>query len=472
MQKQNKPQALEHGKLPPQALELEEAVLGAILLESRAYYLVAPLLKSESFYSDQHQKIWEAIKELDRKRIKIDILTVPEELRVLGYLEEVGGIAYITQLTSRVASAAHIEDHAKIIQQKFIAREVIRISTESQNLGFDESIDISEVLEFLQVNLNNLVRGNVSKIGRMIGTIGGDRIKELVELSKNKTELSGLPCGFSKIDRHTGGWQNSDLVLIAARPSMGKSFIAQRFAINACKSGLRVLFYSLEMTDRQIYDRELSYSIGLENNIIRKAEFDKEEWEEIEKAQGTLENYKLIIDDTPGLTVAQFKAKSLMYRLEHGIDIIFVDYLQLMKSPQFSQNRNLEIGDISANLKSLAKEMDIPIVALSQLSRKTEDRSNKRPQLSDLRESGQLEQDADIVCFIHRPEYYNLKTSEDGGDSKNLIEFIFAKHRNGSTGTIKLWKNTNWTEINDYNKDYDFKPNGDNDTEEIKDLPF
>lgn len=459
--------------MPPQALELEEAILGAIMLESRSYYLISPIINPESFYKMEHQKIFEAITSLEDRRVNIDMLTVTEELRRKDYLDEVGGVAYLAQLSSRVASAAHIEDHARIVQQKYISRKIIEVSTESQNLAFDDSIDVAEVLDYLQISLNNLVRGSISKIGRSMGDIGGDRIRELTELAQEKKEFSGIPCGFSRIDRHIGGWQDSDLILIAARPSMGKSMLAQRFAVNACNFGHKVLFFSLEMSDRQLYDRELSYLTGIENNTIRKADFDKNEWEEIEKAQGTIEKYPLIIDDTPSLTVAQFKTKTLMYKLEYGIEVVFVDYLQLMRSPKFEANRNAEIGNISSNLKAVAKELNIPVIALSQLSRKSEDRSNKRPQLSDLRESGQLEQDADIVGFIHRPEHYDLKESEDKISSKNLIEFIISKHRNGATGTVNLWKNTNWTAINENNPEFDHKPESSEDNpEEADDLPF
>lgn len=440
----------EFGKIPPQALELEEVVLGATILEPRAYYLINTILSPESFYKEEHIKIFTAIEDLASNRSKIDMLTVQEQLKKNGHLEDIGGPAYVTLLTLRVGSSAHIEDHALIIQQKFIARKIIEISSEAQNRAFDESYDIKFLLDYLQRELNNLIKRGISKKARSLGKIGAEVMDDLSALSKSKVEFSGVPSGFTKVDRHTSGWQKSDLIIIAARPSMGKTYLALKLAINACKLKFRVLVFSLEMSDKQIYHRELSNETGIENSRIRKANFTDQEWEAIGIAQGKFEKYELYIDDTPAISISEFRAKCMLYKIEYGIDLILVDYIQLMKSPKFSDNKNREIGDISNNLKATAKDIDVPIIALSQLSRKVDERTSKKPVLSDLRETGELEQDADIVIFIHRPEYYGIKETEDGENTKNLMELIFAKHRNGATGTIKLWKNTNWTELNDF----------------------
>lgn len=452
-QKKNQPRPfsnIELGKIPPQATDFEEAVLGAMLIEPKSYYLVSTILCPESFYREEHVKVFSAIEDLSAKHQVIDMLTVTDELRRKGELEEVGGIAYISHLTMHVASSAHIEAHARVVQQKYIARRLIQLATEILQSSYDEGVDISRIIEFIHVELNGIVRNNISKIGRKFDKIGADVLRELSELAKSKQEFNGITSGFSRIDRHTSGWQDGDLILIAARPSMGKTYMALTFARNAFAiQKKRVLIFSLEMTDKQIYQRELSNETGIENARLRKADFTDKDWESIDNAQAKFENYEILIDDTPALTIMDFKAKCLMYQLDFEFDLIVIDYIQLMRSPQYSHDKNREIGDISGNLKAMAKELSVPIIALSQLSRKVEDRSSKRPQLSDLRDSGQLEQDADIVAFIHRPEYYEIKQTEDGSDTKNLIEFILAKHRNGATGTIKLYKTTNWTAISE-----------------------
>lgn len=448
--KNNMPLSYELGKLPPQSIELEEMVIGAAMLEKEAIEDIVNILVPESFYKDAHSKIYQSIVNLYNKNKPIDIMTVMQDLRECSTLEDVGGPVYLTQLTNRVASAAHIEYHARIIQQKFLARELIRISSEIQNRAFDESVDVKELINFSQEEINKIATNNIKKAGRLIGDIGKDRLKKLEEIAKSEDKTTGINC-FEKVNKITGGWQNGNLIILAARPAMGKSKIAQEFAKRAVLNGDSMAFFSLEMADNELYDRELSSTTGIENMTIRKADFTDIDWQKIDEAQNLIEKQKIIIDDTPALKVSEFRAKARLYKKKYGIKMIIVDYLQLMKSPEHSKFREQEISNISGTLKAVAKELNMPIIALSQLGRDVEKRPDKKPMLSDLRESGAIEQDADIVLFIYRPEEYGFDADENGNSNKNRIQLIFAKNRGGATGTIDLWKTTRWTEISDYN---------------------
>lgn len=467
---------LDIGKIPPQAVELEEAVLGGILLESRSIHRVINILVSESFYKDEHQKIFQAMMEMYNQNIQIDILTVPEQLRKDEVLDEIGGVAYIAQLTSRIGSAAHIEQHAKIVQQKYIQRKLIYICTEIQNRAYDESIDVKDLVDYSQDEIFNVVKKSITKFGRKISEIGAEVLKDLEELSKENRQYSGIISTYTQLDKITGGWQNSDLILLAARPSMGKTAFGLKFAMNACDTGKSVAIFSLEMADKQLYHRELSYHTGIENSKIRTGQLNPLEWQKIEEAQSKFEKTKLIVDDTPALTVQEFKAKSMLYKKDYDIDMIVVDYIQLMRSPEYKYNRELEIGDISGTLKSMAKELDIPVIALSQLSRRIEERANKTPLLSDLRESGRLEQDADLVMFLFRPEVYKIDEIEKDNitiDTKNLIQLILAKHRNGAIGNVDFYRNHNWTVIRDELEHKLFEEKEDEETdEETEKVPY
>lgn len=464
---------LEHGKLPPQAIDLEEAVIGGILLESQSMHKVASILVPESFYKQEHQLIFQAITEMYNQNIQIDILTVPEQLRKNEVLDEVGGVAYVTQLSSRVASAAHIEQHAMIVQQKFIQRQIIAIGTEMQNRAYDEGIDVQDLVDYAQDQVHNVVKKSITRFARTISEIGVEVIQDLTELGKAERQYSGIVTTYKELDKITGGWQNSDLILLAARPSMGKTFFGLKFAMNACDAGKSVAMFSLEMSDKQLYHRELSYHTGIENSKIRTGQLNPFEWEKVDIAQGKFEKTKLIIDDTPALAVQEFKAKSLMYKKDHDVDMIVVDYIQLMKSPEYKYNRELEIGDISSTLKSVAKELDIPVIALCQLSREVEKRHDKVPILSDLRESGRLEQDADLVGFLYRPEVYDIEFIEVDKEeisTRNYIQLIIAKHRNGAIGAVDFFKNWNWTSLRDNSENKIFE-DGNKDSEE-NEVPY
>jgi len=443
---------IELGKVPPQNIELEEAILGACMLESRAFEEIQDILSENSFYRTEHQKIFRSIYQLFNDNKAIDILTVIEKLRQSNELENVGGPAFLTKLTDRIASSAHIEFHARIIQQKYIQRELIRISTEIQHKAYDDSIeDISELIDFSEQQISGITINSINKIGLKMGEIGKRRLKILDEISKGEIKLSGVPC-WEKLNKTIGAWQPSNLIIIAARPAMGKTRLSQEIAKIAAENGCPVAFFSLEMEDTELYDRQLASETGLENMTIRQANFKNEDWEKIENAQRKIENLELIIDDTPALTINEFKSKARYYKRKNDIKLIIVDYLQLMRSPDHSKNREREISHISQSLKLIAKELNIPVIALSQLSRKVEERADKTPVLSDLRESGAIEQDADVVAFIHRPEVYEKEVSEE---NKNKIEFIFAKHRHGATGIITLYRSDKWSTIYEYKGQFD-----------------
>lgn len=445
MKQRNKPIDIELGRIPPQNVEMEEVVLGGILLEKSAFLEISTILEKDSFYKHEHSIIFEACRELFLKNKPIDIMTVMQELRAEKKLEDCGGPAYLTQLTSRVTSAAHIEYHARIIQQHFLKREMIRISTEISNSCYDESIDVKKIIDSSQESINKISLQKISKTGRKIGDVGKDRIKELSELAKSPESFTGVR-SFDKLDKLTAGWQSPDFIILAARPAMGKTRFAQELAKLGETKEKPVAIFELEMKDTQLYDRELASKSGIENMLIRSAKFNEEDWRKIEKAQGEIENMNVIIDDTAGLSIPEFKAKARMLKKKNNIGMIIIDYLQLMTYPEYSKFREQEVSQISKALKSMCKELDIPIIALSQLNRSVETRPNKTPQLSDLRESGSMEQDADVVAFLHRPEYYGI-TEEDERSTKNLVKLIFAKYRNGPVGDFDFWKSHNFGQI-------------------------
>jgi len=452
--KQSKSNIGEFSKIPPQDIALEEVILGGILLEKEAMEEICDIITHESFYKDEHQKIFNACSFLFSQNKPIDILTVMDQLIKTNEIELVGGPAYLSQLTQKVASAAHIEFHAKLIQQKFIQREFIRLSTEILNKAYDESIDVNDLIEYSQTEIGKVATGSFKKMGIHLWEVGKKRLKELENLFKNEVKFTGVKC-WDKVNSFTGGWQNGNMILLAARPSDGKTRIAQEIAKIASINGTPCAFFSLEMAENEIYDRELSCQTGIENMYIRQADFKENDWNKIDQAQKFMEGLDFIIDDTPAMTVNEFKSKARYYKKKYGVGLIIIDYLQLMKSPIYSKFREQEVSHISGTIKSVAKELNIPIIALSQLSRDIDKRPDKRPKLSDLRESGSLEQDADCIIFIHRPEKYdNDATPPNEADShKNLIELHFAKYRNGSIGTVKLWKSDKWSKIYEYKND-------------------
>ena len=438
--RQPKTPAPDFGRVPPQSIDMEEAVLGAIMLEKEAVISILDILKPESFYKDTHQKIYSAILELSKKEHPVDLYTVTEEMRTNGDLDIVGGPVYLTQLTSKVVSAAHVEFHARIVAQKYIQRELIRVASDIQAKAFDDSNDVNELLDYSENELFQIAEGNIKKEVAPINLVLKEAIHEIEEASRKEDALVGLPSGFTKLDRLTSGWQDSELVIVAARPSMGKTAFALSMARNmAVDHKKSIAIFSLEMSSVQLVNRLIVAETELPSNRIRNGRLNEEEWKQLEERIKTLEKAKIYIDDTPAISVFELRAKCRRLKAQHKLDLAVVDYLQLMTGPKDSGSREQEVSSISRALKSIAKELDIPIIALSQLNRSVEVRGgNKRPQLSDLRESGAIEQDADMVVFIHRPEKYGLLVLEDGSPSKGVAEIILAKNRNGPDDDIML----------------------------------
>lgn len=433
-------QLMDIGKMPPQAVELEEAVLGALMLEKDALTNVIDILKPQSFYKDSHSRIFHAIEQLFTRSEPVDILTVTQELKKTGELDLVGGAYYITQLTNRVASAANAEFHARIVAQKFIQRELIRISTKTINDAYEDGSDVFDLLDNAEKNLFSIVEGNIKKNYDKMSTLIRKAIDQIEITKNNKGNFSGIPSGLTALDRLTSGWQKSDLVIIAARPAMGKTALVLSMARNAAVDfNKAVAIFSLEMSSLQLVTRLIASESELSSEKLKKGNLEDYEFQQLNDKIRKLSEAPLFIDDTPGLSVFELRAKARRLKEQHKIELIIVDYLQLMTAGgEGKGNREQEIATISRSLKGLAKELEIPVIALSQLSRAVETRGgDKRPQLSDLRESGAIEQDADMVMFIHRPEYYNITEDENGASTLGVAELIIAKHRNGPVDSAK-----------------------------------
>jgi replicative DNA helicase len=436
--------SLEKGKLPPQALELEEAVLGAMMIDKKGVDEVIDILQSEAFYKEAHKHIFEAIFQLFTDSQPIDLLTVSSQLKKNAKLELAGGDYYLIQLTQKISSSAHIEFHSRIILQKYIQRSLIRISNEIIEDSYDETTDVFDLLDKAESRLYEVTQGNIKRSSETAQSLVIQAKKRIEEIA-NKEGLSGIATGFEKLDKVTSGWQPSDLVIIAARPGMGKTAFVLSMARNiAIDFGHPVALFSLEMSSVQLITRLISSETGLSSEKLRTGKLEKHEWEQLSVKVKDLEKAPLFIDDTPSLSIFDLRAKARRLASQHGIKLIIVDYLQLMTAGGNGKgggNREQEISTISRNLKALAKELEVPVIALSQLSRAVETRgSSKRPLLSDLRESGAIEQDADIVSFIYRPEYYKIEEWDDDEQSptEGQAEFIIAKHRNGSLENIRL----------------------------------
>jgi replicative DNA helicase len=433
-------QLMDIGKMPPQAVELEEAVLGALMLEKDALTNVIDILKPQSFYKEAHERIFSAIERLFTRSEPVDILTVTQELKKTGELDLVGGAYYITQLTNRVASAANAEFHARIISQKYIQRELIRTSTDTIRDAYEESSDVFDLLDKAEKSLFSIVEGNIRKNYDKMHTLIKKAIEQ-IEVAKNRKDgLSGVPSGLTALDRLTSGWQKSDLVIIAARPAMGKTALVLSMARNAAvEFNKPVAIFSLEMSSLQLVTRLISSESELPGEKLKKGTLEDYEFQQLNDKIKKLAEAPLFIDDTPGLSVFELRAKARRLKEQHNIELIIVDYLQLMTAGgEGKGNREQEISTISRSLKGLAKELNVPVIALSQLSRAVETRGgDKKPQLSDLRESGAIEQDADMVMFIHRPEYYGLTEDETGMPTAGMAELIIAKHRNGPVDSVK-----------------------------------
>ena len=427
-------------RLPPQDIEIEKAVLGAILIEPGKDISVIDFLTPESFYDPRHQKIFKAIRDLSLDLKPIDQLTVVEQLRKNGELDEIGGPAYIIELTQKVASASHLEFHAKIVAQKYIQREMIKLANKLQEKAYDDTIDVEDLLDFAQKQLFDLVSQNIKNETRHIADILAETLKHIEDLGNRDIDLSGVPSGFTELDRVTSGWQNSDLILIAARPSMGKTAFILSMARNmAVIAKKKVAIFSLEMKASELVYRLISAEAEINSKKLKTGKLTDNEWTQLEEKLKPLENADIFIDDTPSISLFELRSKCRKIQTQYGLDVVMIDYLQLMSGPTDSKmNREQEVSRISRGLKALAKELDVPIIALSQLNRSIEHRTGKRPQLSDLRESGSLEQDADIVIFIHRPEKMGIDEFDDGTSTKGIAEIIIAKFRNGPTTEVKL----------------------------------
>ena len=435
--------SLQKGKVPPQAVDLEEVVLGAMLIDKKGVDEVIDILHPEAFYKKAHQHIFEAIFKLFQNSEPIDLLTVSAQLRKDAQLEVAGGDVYLISLTQKVASSAHIEFHARIILQKYIQRSLIKISNEIIEKSYDQTTDVFDLLDEAEARLYEVTQGNLKKASETAQNLVIQAKKKIEEISK-KEGLSGVPSGFTRLDRLSSGWQPSDLIIIAARPGMGKTALTLSMARNiAIQAEMPVAFFSLEMSSIQLITRLISSETGLSSEKLRTGKLEEHEWEQLNVKVKDLEKAPLYIDDTPSLSIFDLRAKARRLASQYGIKLLIIDYLQLMTAggSQKGGNREQEISTISRNLKALAKELNIPVIALSQLSRAVETRGgSKRPLLSDLRESGAIEQDADIVSFIYRPEYYKIEEwdDEERTPTEGQAELIIAKHRNGGLDNIRL----------------------------------
>lgn len=430
------------GKVQPQALPLEEAVLGALMLDKDSIAIVIDILRPESFYSDAHQAIFRCILRLFERSHPVDLLMVTEELKKSGELDIVGGPFYLVGLTNRVASAANIEYHARLIAQKHIQRELIRVSTKVIRDAYEDTTDVFQLLDDAEQGLFNITQQNLNRSYESMGTLASKVLKQIEELSKKEAGLTGVPTGFTDLDRITSGWQSSDLIIMAGRPGMGKTSLTLALAKNAAMDfGKPVAFFSLEMSNVQLVNRLISLEAEISGSKLRSGQLEEYEWTQLQGVIEKMSEIPIFIDDTPGINIFELRAKCRRLKMQHDIQLVIIDYLQLMTGGKENKNgnREQEISAISRGLKGLAKELNVPVIALSQLSRAVETRGGmKRPQLSDLRESGAIEQDADIVSFIYRPEYYQILEDEEGQSLKGIGEVIIAKHRNGALGTVKL----------------------------------
>ena len=431
------------GHLQPQAIDIEKVVLGALMIDKDAFTVVSEIIKPETFYEARHQKIYEAVQSLNLQEKPVDIMTVTEELRHKGTLEDVGGPAYVVELSSQVASSAHIEYHAHILAQKFLARQLIQFASMIETDAFDETVDVDDLMQKAEGALFEISQKNMLQDYVQIDTIVDQAHQLLLQASNRESGLTGVPSGFRKLDDITAGWQPSDLVIIAGRPAMGKTSFALSIAKNVAIDYRKpIAFFSLEMNNVQLVNRLISNVCSIPGNKILNGQLTPDEWERFDSNIRKMQGAPIYVDDTPGLSIFELRTKARRLVREHGIELLMIDYLQLMNANGMRFNsRQEEVSTISRSLKGLAKELNIPVLALSQLSRAVEQRDGpegKRPQLSDLRESGAIEQDADMVLFVHRPEYYHILQDEKGNDLHGMAQIIIAKHRKGATGDVLL----------------------------------
>ena len=457
------------GKLIPQAVDIEEAVLGAILIDANAISIVIDSLTHEMFYREANQKIYKAMRDLFSESEPIDILTVTNRLRKEKMLEFVGGASYLASLTNRVVSSANIEYHSRIVMEKFALRELIRVCGNITRDAYDDSKDVLDLMDKAETDLFNIVQQNFKRDSKELRTIVQTAIREMEEMNNKSSDEVQVRTGIQALDEKIGGWQRSDLIILAARPGMGKTSFVLSIARNAAlQFNKKVAFFSLEMSSIQLVHRLFSIESGISSEKISRGKLDQQEWERLMEKINVLFSSNLIIDDTPALSIFDLRAKCRRLKAHNDIDLIIVDYLQLMQgnneSGKVGGNREQEISHISRSLKALAKDLNVPVIALSQLSRAVEQRpGSKRPQLSDLRESGSIEQDADMVMFIYRPEYYKMQTFDDEAatPSAGLADIMIEKNRHGSGGNVRVRfqsQYTKFTDVNDvphFQSDYD-----------------
>ncbi len=445
-----------YGHLQPQAVDIEQVVLGALMIDSDAFALISETLHPETFYEPRHQYIYSAVQALAFDEHPVDIMTVVEELKRQGTLDKAGGETYVVELSSRVASSAHIEYHAQILVHKSILRQLISFASGVETKAFDETVDVDELMQETEAELFTLSQKNIRTDYQPIGPILTEAEQKLHLAGENTSGLTGLPTGYARLDKITSGWQNSDLIIVAGRPAMGKTAFALSLAKSlAVDSQIPVAFFSLEMSNVQLANRLMSNVFEIEGSKILSGRLDDAEWERLDQHIESLKRAPLYIDDTASLSVFELRTKARRLVREKKIKAIIIDYLQLMTASGMKYgSRQEEVSNISKSLKSLAKELDIPIIALSQLNRGVETREGiegKRPQLSDLRESGAIEQDSDLVLFVHRPEYYRLFEDEKGNDLRGKAEIIIAKHRKGATDIVTLRFKGQFTRFEDVN---------------------
>lgn len=440
--RRSKPAPETEGRLQPQAVDLEKAVIGALLIERDAYFRVNEILQPQSFYDPRHQIIYEAIQSLNIENQPMDILTVTDKLQRMGKIEEAGGAPYITALSGMVLSSAHIEYHANIIAQKATARALISYTSDIEEKAFDVTQDIDKLMQEAEGGLFEISQKNLKKDYTQIDPVIKEAYEMLQRAAARSDGMSGIASGFHALDKITSGWQNSDLVILAARPAMGKTAFALSMAKNiAVDQQIPVALFSLEMANVQLVNRMIVNVCEIKGETLKSGQLKPFEWGQLDVRIKSLYGAPLYVDDTPSLSVFELRTKARRLVREHGVRLLMIDYLQLMNASGMNfGSRQEEVSTISRSLKGLAKELNIPILALSQLNRGVENREggDKRPQLSDLRESGAIEQDADMVIFIHRPEYYKLYRDEAGNDLRGKAEIIIAKHRNGAVGNILL----------------------------------
>lgn len=436
-------------KVPPHSVEAEQSVLGSMLLDKEAILTVLEVLDSDDFYKEAHMEIYEGIKNVFNKNEPVDLITLTDELKKRGTLEAIGGIPYLTSLASSVPIAANVKYYADIVEEKSTLRRLIKASEEIILLGYGSELEIAEVIDTAQKNIYDISQNRHQEGFTLIKELLSTTFDRIEELYENKKGITGLTTGFVDLDRKLGGLHKSDLVLVAARPAMGKSAFALNLAHNAAlKDNASVAVFSLEMSKEQLILRLLAAESMIDLNKLQNGRLNEEEWTKLARSIIMLSKANIYFDDSAGISVTEMRSKCRRLKMEKGLDLVLIDYLQLMQGERKSENRQQEISNISRNLKVMAKELECPVIALSQLSRAPDARADHRPILSDLRESGAIEQDADLVLFLYRDEYYNQESEQ-----KNIAEILISKHRHGETGTVELVWSGNFQKFMDYDKD-------------------